>query len=57
MADVGTFAEKWLDEVEPDDQHNLFKDDDIVPNGIVNFFDFVVFAGNWLGSSYEGKGP
>jgi len=34
------------------DQYNLYKDDDIDNNGIINFLDLSVLADNWLLSSY-----
>lgn len=54
MPDLRMFAEVWLDEVEPDNEYNLFHgDDDVEHNGVINFLDFAIFAGNWLRSSYE----
>lgn len=51
--DLELMADVWLDEVGRYDRYNLFRSDEIDPNGIVNFLDFAIFAYNWLGSSYE----
>jgi len=51
--DLGMFAEKWLNEVDPNDQYNLFRGDNVAPSGIVNFFDLAILADTWMGSSYE----
>ncbi len=50
--DLQLAADAWLAEVPASDQYNLYKGDDIDTNGIVNFFDFSIFADNWLLSSY-----
>ena len=48
MVDLKAFTELWLDEVDPNNEYNLFKS-----HGIVNFLDFAALADNWLKSSYE----
>jgi len=53
LADLQWLVEKWLQQVGLDDEHNLFKGDDVQAGGIINFFDFAIFADNWLASSYE----
>jgi hypothetical protein len=51
--DLKMLADVWLAEVQPNDERNLFGDDDLDPNGVINFFDFTVFAEDWLYSSYD----
>ncbi len=50
--DLQLAADVWLAEVPASDIYNLYKGDDIDNNGIVNFLDFSILAGNWLLSSY-----
>ncbi len=50
--DLRLAADVWLAEVPASDQYNLYKDDDIDNNGIINFLDLSVLADNWLLSSY-----
>jgi len=52
IADLAGLAEKWLQQVEIDDEHNLFTGDDINSRGNINFLDFSVFAKDWWQSSY-----
>lgn len=51
--DLVMFTERWLDEVDPNDQYNLFAGDNVAPGGIINFFEFAILADTWMGSSYE----
>jgi len=51
--DLEQAADVWLLEVESDDKHNLFRDDDLAGFGTINFFDLAVLADNWLHSSYK----
>jgi hypothetical protein len=51
MRDLKLVADVWLSELDPHDQYNLFKDDDAGTSGIVNFFDFAIFADTWTGGS------
>ncbi len=53
IEDLKLMADLWLNEVDPNDKINMFRDDDWAGYGIINFFDFAVFADNWLGSSYQ----
>lgn len=50
--DLQLAADVWLAEVPASDIYNLYKGDDIDNNGIVNFLDFSILAGNWLLNSY-----
>jgi len=50
--DLRLAADVWLVEVPSSDQYNLYKDDDIDDNGIINFLDLSILADNWLLSSY-----
>ena len=52
ISDMKLMAELWLAERPVSDRFNLITDDDTDPNDIVNFFDFSIFADNWLFSSY-----
>jgi len=52
-SDLSMFAEKWLNNVDPNDQYNLFAGDNVAPGGIINFFEFAILADNWMSSSYE----
>ena len=45
--DLGMLTEVWLDEVDPHVKYNLFRGDDAY--GVINFFDFAVFANSWDG--------
>lgn len=47
MDDMEMFAGVWLDKIDPNDKYNLFQGDDTEPNGIINFFDFAVYADDW----------
>jgi hypothetical protein len=49
--DLQQVTEVWLLEVSSDDEHNLFRDDDIDGFGNINFFDLAILADNWLLSS------
>jgi hypothetical protein len=51
--DLKMLADVWLEEVQPNDERNLFGDDDLDPNGVINFFDFTVLTEDWLYSSYD----
>jgi len=51
--DLQQVTDVWLLEVESNDKHNLFRDDDITGFGTINFFDLAILADNWLGSSYK----
>lgn len=53
ISNLEMLTEKWLDEVDPNDQYNLFASDNVAPGGIINFFEFAILADNWMGSSYE----
>jgi len=47
MNDLGMLAEKWLNEIVPNDKYNLSKRDDLEAYGVINLFDFAVFADSW----------
>jgi hypothetical protein len=51
--DLDQAADVWLLEVVSDDEHNLFRDDDLAGYGTINFFDLAILADNWLRSSYK----
>ena len=51
-SDLDQASNLWLLEVESDDKHNLFRDDDLAGYGTINFFDFAILADNWLLRSY-----
>lgn len=51
--DLDLAADVWLFEVDSDDKHNLFRDDDLAGYGTINFFDLAILADNWLHSSYK----
>jgi len=53
MNDLQQVSDIWLLEVDSDDEHNLFRDDDLAGYGTINFFDLAILADNWLGSSYK----
>jgi len=53
ISNLGMLTEKWLDEVDPNDQYNLFAGDNVAPGGIINFFDLAILADTWMSSSYE----
>lgn len=53
MRDLKLVADVWLSEPDQHDQYNLFKGDDVGTSGIVNFFDFAIFADTWTGGSSE----
>ena len=50
--DLQQVLDVWLLEVESNDEHNLFRDDDLAGLGTINFFDLAILADNWLLSSY-----
>jgi hypothetical protein len=50
--DLRLAADLWLAEIPSSDPYNLYKDDDIDDNGIINFLDLTILADNWLMSSY-----
>jgi hypothetical protein len=52
--DLQMAADIWLTEVPASDQYNLYKEDDVESDGIINFLDFSILADNWLLSSYPG---
>ena len=52
-SDLKMFAEKWLSNVNLNDQYNLFTADDVAAGGIVNFFDLSILADTWMSSSHE----
>ncbi|HCO94161.1 MAG TPA: hypothetical protein DIU00_09455 [Phycisphaerales bacterium] len=52
-SDLQQAADVWLLEVESDDKHNLFRDDDLAGFGTINFFDLAILADNWLHRSYK----
>ncbi len=51
--DLEQASDVWLLEVDSNDEHNLFRDDDLAGFGTINFFDLAILADNWLGSSYK----
>ena len=51
--DLEQMSDVWLLEVDSDDKHNLYRDDDLAGFGTINFFDLAILADNWLGSSYK----
>ena len=53
MNDLEQAADLWLHEVDSDDKHNLFRDDDLAGYGTINFFDLAILADNWLLRSYK----
>jgi len=53
IEDLMLTADVWLNEVDPNDTINMFKEDDLAGYGIVNFYDFAIFADYWLDSSYQ----
>ena len=52
IKDLELAAEVWLAVVPSDDPYNLFRDEELDPYGVVDFFDFSILADNWLLSSY-----
>ena len=52
IKDLELAAELWLAVVPSDDPYNLFRDEELDPYGVVDFFDFSILADNWLLSSY-----
>jgi hypothetical protein len=52
-SDLQQVADVWLLEVDSDDKHNLFRDDDLAGFGTINFFDLAVLADNWLLRSFQ----
>jgi hypothetical protein len=53
VEDLILTADVWLNEVDPNDEINMFKEDDWAGYGIINFYDFAIFADYWLDSSYQ----
>jgi len=51
--DLQQVTDVWLLEVDSDDKHNLFRDDDLAGYGTINFFDLAIFADNWLLRSFQ----
>jgi len=51
--DLDQAADVWLLEVDSDDKHNLFREDDLAGYGTINFFDLAILADNWLHSSHK----
>jgi len=51
--DLKQVTDVWLLEVESDDKHNLFRDDDLAGYGTINFFDLAILADNWLLRSFQ----
>jgi len=47
--DLKMFTDVWLDAVDPNDKYNLFQDE-LDPNGIINFLDFAIYADSWDGN-------
>jgi len=45
MAELGNFAEVWLQEVDADNPYNLYHGDDM---GIIDYEDLAIFGENWL---------
>jgi hypothetical protein len=52
IKDLQLAADKWLDVVSFDDPYNVYKDNELAPYGIVDFFDFSILAENWLLNSF-----
>ena len=50
--DLEQVTDVWLLEVDSDDKHNLYRDDDLAGFGTINFFDLAILADNWLLRSY-----
>lgn len=48
MVDLEALTGIWLETTEPNNVSNLYHGDDVGPRGFVNFFDFAIFAKNWL---------
>ncbi|MCX5635830.1 MAG: hypothetical protein NTW55_08335 [Planctomycetota bacterium] len=46
--ELGMMAEVWLQEVDANDQSNLYHGDDVEPIGIIDWADLAVFSENWL---------
>jgi len=51
--DLQQVTDVWLLEVDSDDKHNLYRDDDLAGFGTINFFDLAILADNWLISSFQ----
>ena len=51
--DLQQVTDMWLLEVDSDDKHNLFRDDDLAGFGTINFFDLAILADNWLLMSFQ----
>ena len=51
--DLEQVTDVWLLEVDSDDKHNLYRDDDLAGFGTINFFDLAILADNWLISSFQ----
>jgi hypothetical protein len=50
--DLEQVTDMWLLDVDSNDEHNLYRDDDSYGVGTINFFDLAIFADNWLLSSF-----
>ena len=55
MVDLKMFTELWLDEVDSNNEYNLFRGDDTTLYGVVNFLDFAVYADTWDGNMVDLK--
>ena len=53
MKDLALAADVWLLEVDSDDKHNLFRDDDLDGLGTINYLDLAILFDNWLLRSYQ----
>lgn len=51
--DLQQVTDVWLLEVDSDDKHNLYRDDDLADYGTINFFDLAILADNWLLGSFQ----
>ena len=49
FADLAELVEVWLALVQLNDERNLFRGDDIEPNGFINFYDFALYVGDYTG--------
>jgi hypothetical protein len=50
--DLERITNVWLLVVDSDDEHNLYRDDDVDGFGTINFYDLAILADNWLMTSY-----
>jgi hypothetical protein len=53
FSDLQAFTNLWLDEVPPQNQWNLFREDDVPAHGMINFADLAVYMENWIRSSFD----